>query len=123
MDLSSLTSGVVGVLIGLTIGIVANALLIWVIANYLIDLGEKSPFKKCVICALSLGLVSMVAYACLFIPIPLVNLVAAGVVWYKGSIAAIEGSLEATKGGFTILAICTAVSIGLSWWQMAANAG
>lgn len=123
MDQSTLSGGIMGALIGIAIGILTNAALIWFIANYMIDLGDKSPFKKCIICALALGLVNIASYCIVaFVPFyPFTGLLAL-FVWYKGSVAAIEGSLEATKGGFTILVICSLVSVVLSWWQMAANA-
>jgi hypothetical protein len=120
MDLSNVTGNVFGTLVGLALGVLANALVIWILANFVVNLGDKSPFKKCVICALALGLVNMVAFGALFIPIPLVNFGVALLIWYKGSVAAIEGSLEATKGGFTILLICTIISIAITIGNMAA---
>jgi hypothetical protein len=121
MDLSNVIDNVFGTLIGLALGILANALVIWILANFVVNLGDKSPFKKCITCALALGLVNMVAFGALFIPIPLLNIGIALLIWYKGSVAAIEGSLEATKGGFTILLICTFISIVITIGNKAAE--
>jgi hypothetical protein len=97
------TLGVAGVIIAFLINTVVNACVLWFVVNFMVGKRGDGPFLRCIACAALLFVVIVLALLCLLIPIPLVNLVLAIFVWYKGSIAVIEGCFELTSGALTVL--------------------
>lgn len=104
----------IGQVIGLAANLTLNAVVMYVVANWMMSLGEKIPLRKCFLGAFLLVIVSVVALACLAIPIPFLNFAIALVVFYKGAIAAIEGAFDMVSGGFTFLVIYILISLGLA---------
>ena len=105
--------GALAIIIGLLIDIVLNAAVIWVVANYMTSLGERTAFLKCLTCSFLLVIVGVVSILCLLIPLPGVNLIIALVVWYFLATRVIEGALEITSGGMTILILFMLSSAGI----------
>ena len=109
--------GVVGVLIGLVVQIFINAGVMWLVVNHILS-KEKvgGSFKTCLIAVILLLVVSVLAIACFFIPLPcVVNLLLAMSVWYFGSVAVIEGMFEMTGGGLTVLIFYLMTSVGIGF--------
>ena len=94
--------GILRMIIAGALGILLNSLLMWWVVG-LLDKDETPTFRKSLFCAAALYGVSILALLCAMIPIPVVNLVIALVVWYKGSIAVIEGSFGLIRGALGIL--------------------
>ena len=108
--------GLVGVLLAAVIQVLASSAIIWFVANKMMSLGEPTGFKKCILCTICLWVVMVVSLLFLiFVPIPLVNIVGAIVILYKGSIAAVEGSLDTTTGGLMIVILYLVVSLGINF--------
>ena len=94
--------GILRMIIAGAVGILLNSLLMWWVVGFL-DKDETPTFRKSLFCAAALYGVSVLAFLCSMIPIPVVSLVIALVVWYKGSIAVIEGSFGLIRGALGIL--------------------
>lgn len=102
-------------ILGIALQILLNSVAIWLVANYMIDVGGKVKYWRCLMCAAFLIVVIVLAALCLLIPIPFINFVLAIVVWYKGSIAAIEGSMEIHDGALSILILYLITGWLIGW--------
>ncbi|MBN1478459.1 hypothetical protein JXA47_17025 [Candidatus Sumerlaeota bacterium] len=102
----------VALLIGLAAGLLLNACEFWLVVNYLLDLGERIPFKKCLLCACGLAVWGLIAVAAIyFLPFAFLILF---IVWILGAKVVIESAFEITEGGFIILILYILTSIGVS---------
>ena len=99
----------VGGLINLTI----NSLVMWIVVNRLLNVGEKVSLARCAVCALLLYLVSSVALALLLFPTPLIFILAF-FVWLLGSMAVIRGVFQLTyQGGGGIMFLYLLLLVGI----------
>lgn len=100
----------------LPIQLVINTIIMWLVANHLLNLGGKVSIVKCFICTLLLCIVSAVAIAVLLFPIPLVFILSF-LIFIVGSLVVIQSIFQLTEGGFAILffyiLILVLISIGV----------
>lgn len=113
---STLTSALISIVVQFFI----NSAVIWFVVNYMMDLGAKTAFRRCLLCVFYLSGVSLISVVVLigtagFLHLGLLGLGASLLVYYFGAIAAIEGSIEIPSGGLTILILYTVINMGLMW--------
>ena len=87
----------------IAIQILFNSVAIWLVVKYMVDVGGKVKYWRCLLCAALLILAIVLAVPCLLIPIPVLNLILFLIVWYKVSIVVIEASMEIHQGALSIL--------------------
>jgi hypothetical protein len=105
-------SSPVALLIGLGASLLLNACEFWLVVNYLLDLGEKIPFKKCLLCAFGLAIWGLIVIVAIyFLPFAFLILL---IVWILGAKVVIESAFEITSGGYIILILYVLTSIGVS---------
>lgn len=104
--------GLVGLLIAVVPQLLLNAGIIWFVTNKMMDFGERTEFKKCILCAFLLWIVMVVGIVVSNF-LGIIGVIAAAIIWYKGSIAAIEGSIETPSGALTIWILVSMVSVSI----------
>lgn len=104
------------VLIALAISFLINTVTMWVVVNFILGKRGDGPFLKCLLCCFYLALVTLAAFICLIIPIPILNIIVGLSVWWKGSLAVIEYVFEGTEtGARSILIMYLLTSFAIQW--------
>lgn len=112
-----------GLLTGSCIQLAANIGILWFAANHLLDFGEPIPLRRCAFASATLTLVALLTVAILLMPIPFLGLFIAPFVWWKGSIAAVEGPLDVPEGGVILWLLTTLIALAIVYISVALMTG